>query len=421
MNSPINPPSPPSLQASPERLWSTLQEAGEIGRTADGGVRRLALTQEDAAMRELFISWCEDAGCAVTIDGVGNVFARREGTSAGLAPVLVGSHLDTQISAGRYDGVLGVLAGLELMRTIAESEVELRRPLEIVSWTNEEGARFSPPMMGSGAFVGTLDLDQVLDARDEDGISVREALKSSGRAVDASVGGREIDSYWELHIEQGPELERDGIALGIPVTAYATRNLRISITGETAHAGPTPMSVRRNALVGAAEVIQAVDRVAHAHSPLAKSTSTRIEAWPNAPGIVPGEVTLLADMRHPDQAVLETMMEQLLEQLEATSEATGIAIVTTEAYRFGGLAFDEACVELIEAVADEREVAHRRMWSQAGHDAYRLVPYCPTAMLMCPCEKGISHNPAEAVDVASIAPALDVLLHTVLRRTEASA
>lgn len=410
---------PESARTSPERLWASLQRAGEIGQTADGGVRRLALTAEDAAMRELFASWSEEAGCSVSVDGVGNLFARREGASAELAPVLVGSHLDTQISAGRFDGALGVLAGLELLRTLAEFEVELRRPVEVVSWTNEEGARFSPPMMGSGVFAGELDLEEVLATRDEGGISARQALESIGCAAGGPVGGREIDSYWELHIEQGPELERDGIALGIPSAAYPARAFRISVSGETAHSGPTPMRLRRNALVGAAQVILAVDLVASAHAPDAKSTSTRIEAWPNAPGIVPGEVTVSADMRHPDGDVLATMVGEVHRHLQATERATGLEIEVEDAYRFGGLEFDESCMKLIEAVAEEQSVAHRRMWSQAGHDAYRLAGYCPTAMLMCPCKRGISHNPAEDVDLADVTPAVDVLLHAVARRAAA--
>lgn len=410
---------PESARTSPERLWSSLQQAGEIGMTADGGVRRLALTPEDAAMRELFVSWSEEDGCSVSSDGVGNLFARREGASADLAPVLLGSHLDTQISAGRFDGTLGVLAGLEVLRTLAAFEVELRRPIEVVSWTNEEGARFSPPMMGSGVFAGELDLEEVLKTRDEGGVSVRQALESIGCAAGGSVGGRSIDSYWELHIEQGPELERDGIALGIPFAAYPARAFRISITGETAHSGPTPMRLRRNALVGAAQAILAVDLVASAHAPDAKSTSTRIEAWPNAPGIIPSEVTVIADMRHPDRDVLETMVSELRRHLQATERATGLEIEAQDAYRFGGLEFDESCMKLIETVAEEQSVVQRRMWSQAGHDAYRLVGCCPTAMLMCPCKKGISHNPAEDVDLAAITSAVDVLLHAVARRAGA--
>ena len=288
------------LHIDDERLWDTLMQSARIGPGRDQGLRRLALDASDKEMRDLFVAWCRDAGATVTIDRMGNIFARRAGRNDTAAPVLVGSHLDTQYTGGRFDGILGVLAGLEILRTLNDRGVETRRPIEVVNWSNEEGARFNPPMLASAVFAGLRDLDWAYSRTDNDGVTYGSALEEIGYVGDAEMGGRDIDAYFELHIEQGPLLEQAGITVGVVTHGYATRGMRLRIKGETAHSGPTPMDQRRNALVGAAYLIAAVNDIGWKyHGEDGKSTASQIEIWPNAVGILPEFAQVSIDFRHP--------------------------------------------------------------------------------------------------------------------------
>src|SRR5215471_17815464 len=296
-----------------DRLWTTLERSGEIGPGRAGGLRRLALSVDDGIMRDQFVEWCRAAGCAITTDRVGNVFARRSGTEDNLPPVVIGSHLDTQVAGGRYDGILGVLAGLEILRTLNDHKIATRRALEVVSWSNEEGARFQPPMMASAAFAGRLPVEFVLQQVDDGGLSFGDELSKIGYAGIAPVGRRAQDAYFELHIEQGPVLERMGVPIGIVTGGYAVHGMHIDVIGETAHSGPTPMDKRRNALVGAAMIAVAVNEIGwRYHATEGKSTVPRLVCWPNKPGILSSYAQVTVDVRHADPAEAEKMRSEMV-------------------------------------------------------------------------------------------------------------
>ncbi|HEY9567543.1 MAG TPA: hydantoinase/carbamoylase family amidase, partial [Thalassobaculum sp.] len=306
-----------------DRFWSTIMASAEIGAGPRGGLARLTLSEADGRMRALFRSWAEEAGYGVTVDRLGNMFVRRAGTEDGLPPVLVGSHLDTQAAGGRFDGILGVMAGLEILRALDDAGIATRRSIEVVNWTNEEGGRFPPPMLCSGVFAGLHDLDWALARTDQAGTTVAEALDAIGWAGPAPVGGRTVDSYFEIHIEQGPQLWEAGIPLGIVVAPYLARGLRIEVTGENAHSGPTPMARRKNALVGAAAVALTVDRVGHDYADReGKSTVARIEASPNIPGIISDRATLFVDFRSPDPKLTAEMEERIRAALPGCAAET---------------------------------------------------------------------------------------------------
>ena len=296
------------LEVNPERLWDSLEKSAQIGRFRDVGLRRLALSAEDKQMRDLFVEWARAAGCRVEIDRLGNIFARRAGSDPSLPPVAIGSHLDTQICGGRYDGILGVLCGLEVVRTLNDRGLSTKRGIEVICWTNEEGARFSPPMMGSMAFAKALSLESVLATTDDSGVTVAQALDEIGYAGPAPLGQRAFDAYLELHIEQAPVLDREGCDIGIVVGGYKTQALRLTLNGDTGHAGGTPMAMRRNALVGAGYVIAAVNDIGLAFAAdEGRTTTTRIESFPNLPGTYAEQVKLTIDFRHIDAARFQSM------------------------------------------------------------------------------------------------------------------
>ena len=390
------------LQIDGKRLWQTLMRSGEIGPGRAGGLCRLPLTDADKDMRNQFVSWCEDAGCRVSVDRLGNIFARRDGEDDTLAPVLVGSHLDTQVAGGKYDGILGVLAGLEIVRTLNDGELHTRRPIEVVCWTNEEGARFQPPMMCSGAFAGVLDAGDLIkifsDCEDDDGFVFGEELARIGYDGAAPVGGRDIDAYFELHIEQGPELEAREIPLGIVSGGYFTRGMVIEVQGENAHSGPTPMDKRRNALVGAAMMIVAAN------------------VWPNKPGILPDYAQVTVDFRHPDRETTLAMESDMRAAVEECCQRANVAAEVVQTWEFGNEVFDDTCIALVKSAADELQVPYQEMLSQAGHDAYHMTRVAPTALLFSPCKEGITHNENEHIELDYTVPSVNVLLHAVLAR-----
>jgi N-carbamoyl-L-amino-acid hydrolase len=397
-----------------ERLWATLERSAAIGPGVAGGLRRLALTAEDGAMRDVFRGWAEADGFPVTVDATGSMFVRLEGREA-LPPVLVGSHLDTQVAGGRYDGILGVLAGLEILRTLRDTGIVPRRPVEVVNWTNEEGARFSPPMMASAVFAGLHPLGWLHERHDDDGVRLLDALEGIGYRGEAAPG-KPVDAYFELHIEQGPELWDSGVTLGLVTGGYAVRGARVAFRGETAHTGPTPMDRRRNALVGAARVAAAVDEIGHAFAPVGKATVARLTAWPNKPGILSSEAELTVDVRHADPATADRMAAAVREAIAAGAARARVEAEIVDTWTFGEERFDPALLALLREASIRRGVSHREMLSQAGHDAYYLSRVAPTAILFSPCVDGITHNEAEDVPREETIAAVNVLLDAVLAR-----
>jgi N-carbamoyl-L-amino-acid hydrolase len=409
-----------NLSIDGDRLWSTLMASAEIGKGPRGGLRRLTLTDDDKRMRDLFAAWAAQSGFPVSVDRLGNMFVRRAGSDPSLPPVLIGSHLDTQAAGGRFDGILGVLAGLEVLRTLDGAQIQTRRSIEVVNWTNEEGARFLPPMMCSEAFAGKTTEAFVLDRIDRDGRRLGDELERIGYRGSAPLGGRPLDAYFELHIEQGPKLDAAGIPVGVVTGGFPTRGFRIEVTGETSHVGPTPMDKRRNALVGAARVAVAVDEIGWRVAPSeGKTTAARLDLWPNVPGLLSERATLYCDMRHPDAAVLEQMMHDLQSALPHAAALSRCTIELAEQWGFGGLKFDPALIELVRDTARALGAATMDLQSEAGHDSYHMTAVCPTAMIFTPCKGGVTHNEAEDIDLATTLPGVHVLLHAALARASA--
>jgi N-carbamoyl-L-amino-acid hydrolase len=405
------------LEVNAERLWDTLERSAEIGTFRDVGLRRLALSDEDRRMRDLFVGWAKDAGCTIEIDRLGNIFARRPGRDPSLPPVAIGSHLDTQICGGRYDGILGVLCGLEVVRTLNDRTLETKRAIEVICWTNEEGARFSPPMMGSMAFAKRLTLESVLATTDDADVTVEQALARIGYAGPAPLGDRPFDAYLELHIEQAPVLDHSTCDVGIVVGGYETQALRLTIKGDTGHAGGTPMAMRRNALVGAGYVIAAVNDIGLAWAAEeARTTTTRIESFPNLPGTYAEEVKLTIDFRHIDPARFEVMRQEVDAAIVAAAKKANVEIDVAEGWSWGTDLFAPECIELLKRTAEELGLPYREMRSQAGHDAYAVAALAPTAMIFTPCHDGISHNVHENIELVRSLPGANLLLNAAVAR-----
>lgn len=413
---------PTNIRPDISRLWSTLMRSAEIGTTPKGGLCRLALSEEDGRIRREFVRWCEEAGLDLHVDGIGNIMAIRPGTDPNAKAVLVGSHLDTQIKGGRFDGILGVLAGLELVRTLNDQGVRTRRPIAIVNWTNEEGARFEPPMIGSAVFTGSKTLDFALARRDKDGISLGEALDGIGFRGTQALSPDRFDSLFELHIEQGPKLDAAKKQVGIVTGAFSVHGFVIEVVGETGHVGPTPMADRRNAIVGAARVTLALDEIGWSRAETdGKSTTMRLRVEPNLLGILPDLVEMTCDLRHPDDAVATAMMAEFEARIPTLEALSRCRIRIRERWGYGGMRFDESCVALVREAATAGGYTTMDLLTQAGHDAMHVAEYLPTAMIFTPCEDGLSHNEMENVTPADIEPGVDVLLRAVLARAEISA
>jgi len=397
-----------------DRLWTDLMALAEIGATVGGGVCRLALSEEDRLGRAWFVRTAGAIGLKTRTDAIGNLFARLEGNDPSLPPVLVGSHLDTQPSGGKFDGAYGVLAGLEVARTIVEAGLTLPRALEVVSWTNEEGSRFLPVMAGSGVFGGVHAAGTVLAMSDQAGIRFGDALTAIG-AQGHDLPARAIDSYFEAHIEQGPVLEAHGETIGVVTGALGQRWFECTFTGFEAHAGPTPMTLRRDALQGAAAVIGAIDLIGQRDSD-ARSTVGMIECWPNSRNTIPGRVTFSIDLRHPNDDGLDAMEADMRAAVErvATERRLTWALRTTNAWP--ACHFDASCADAIAEATARRGYRHRRMVSGAGHDAVNIARVAPTAMIFVPCRDGVSHNETEDAAPDDLGAGANVLLDAVLER-----
>lgn len=408
---------PPNLSVNGSRLWNTLMTSAAIGAGPRGGLRRLTLTDEDRQIRRQLEAWAQEGGYGLTVDQLGNMFLAREGTAPSLPPVLVGSHLDTQWAGGRFDGVLGVLAGLEVLRTLDDRGIKTRRGIEVVNWTNEEGARFSPPMMCSLAWSGQATPEWVGGRVDKEGVRFDDALRSIGHQGAALVGGREVDAYFELHIEQAEKLDEAGVPVGIVVGGYPTYGARIAVEGTTAHTGPTPMRKRSNALVGAAMVAVAVNEIGWAHAGEdGKATAARLDLVPNLPGILSESAQLFVDMRHPTLDGLAAMKRELRTALPGCAERSRTGISIAEEWGFGVFEFDAGLIALLRETAARLDAPTLDLRSQAGHDAYNMAKVAPTCMIFTPCRDGITHNEAEDIDLDATLPGVNVLLHAVLAR-----
>ena len=400
-----------------DRLWQTLMRSAEIGPGKAGGLCRLTGSDADKEMRDQFAEWCADAGLTVSVDRLGNMFARRAGTEDDLPPVTLGSHLDTQYAGGRFDGILGVLAGLEVIRTLNDHDIETRYPIEVINWTNEEGCRFSPSMGCSGAFAGVFEEDFIAGRTDDDGFVQGEELERIGYRGPEAVGGRQFDCYFELHIEQGPILDAERLPLGVVVGGYKSYGMHVDVHGRTAHAGPTPMNERQDALVGASHVVVAVNEIGWKyHNSNGKTTCTRIVAWPNKPGIVSEWAQFSVDCRHPDKKLAAQMMAEIEQAIEDAADKANVTMEIGTRWEFDGASFDPELIDLMRDTAKDLGVPYKELLSQAGHDAYHIAKVCPATMIFSPCKDGITHNEEEDAEQALTEPAVNVLLHAVLAR-----
>ncbi len=406
------------LEINGQRLWQSLMDIAKIGATEKGGSCRLALTDLDKEARDTFVGWCKDAGCSIRIDQMGNVFARRAGEDDSLAPVMTGSHIDTQPTGGRFDGVYGVLAGLEVIRTLNDHNVKTKHPIEASIWTNEEGSRFAPAMVASGVFAGVFDLEYGLSRKDQDGKTMGEELKRIGYAGDEPCGGRPVHAFFEVHIEQGPILEEEGKPIGVVTHGQGQRWYELTFTGVESHAGPTPMDRRKDALLGAARVIELVNKTALAHAPLACGTVGMVNVYPNSRNVIPGKVFLTIDIRHPDDATLSKMDAAIRAGVEEIASGIGLSAALEQIFYYAPIPFDEGCVGAVREAAAALGLPHRDIVAGAGHDACYLSKVAPASMVFVPCVGGISHNEIEDAKPEWIAAGGSVLLNAMLSRAE---
>jgi N-carbamoyl-L-amino-acid hydrolase len=404
------------MRINGDRLWASLMEMAKIGATPKGGVCRLTLTDLDKQGRDLFVQWCQEAGCTVKVDRMGNIFARRPGRNNNLAPVGTGSHLDSQPTGGRFDGVYGVLAGLEVIRTLNDLKIETERPVEASVWTNEEGSRFAPAMVGSGVYAGVFSLDYGHSRTDQQGKTIGEELARIGYLGSEPMGNRPVHAFFETHIEQGPILEHEGQTIGVVTDAQGQRWYELVLTGQDSHAGPTPMPVRRDALLGAAKVIQLVNEIGLKHAPLAVSTVGMLNVFPNSRNVIPGKVFLTVDFRCPVNDELAKMDAELKEGVAKIAAAGRLEHDLKQIFQYDCVHFDESCVEMVRSGAKRLGYSTREIVSGAGHDACYMSKVTPTAMVFVPCVGGISHNEIEDAKPEWIEAGGNVLFQAMLAK-----
>ncbi len=407
-----------NIRIDPDRLWDSLMEMAQIGPGVAGGNNRQTLTDADAEGRALFRRWCEAAGGTVKVDRVGTMFAEFPGTDPDALPVYVGSHLDTQPTGGKYDGVLGVLGGLEVIRSLKDLGICTRHPIVVVNWTNEEGTRFAPAMLASGVFAGVHDLDWAYGRTDAKGLRFGDELRRIGWMGAEEVGARKMHAYLELHIEQGPILEAEGKDIGVVTHGQGLRWIQCTVTGKESHTGSTPMRMRRNAGRGLAQITELVHAIAMKHQPNAVGAIGHIDVHPNSRNIIPGRVVFTIDFRSHELDTLEAMAAELHEKAPAICADLGCAFEAEVVGSFDPPAFDEGLVARVRAAAKRLGYSHMDIVSGAGHDACWINRVAPTVMIMCPCVDGLSHNEAEEITKDWAAAGTDVLLHAVLETAE---
>jgi len=407
-----------NLRIDGARLWDSLMEMARIGPGVAGGNNRQTLTDADAEGRALFRRWCEAAGMSVGIDAMGTMFARREGAEPELPPVYMGSHLDTQPTGGKYDGVLGVLGGLEVVRSLNDLGITTRHPIVVVNWTNEEGTRFAPAMLASGVFAGEHDLDWAYAREDAQGLKFGDELARIGWKGDEPVGNRPMKAMFELHIEQGPILEAEGKDIGVVTHGQGLWWLQVTLTGKEAHTGSTPMPMRRNAGRGLAQITELVHAVAMTHQPDAVGAIGHVVVHPNSRNVIPGRVVFTIDIRSPNKAVLDAMKAAIETGAREIAEGLGLGIEIEPVGHFDPVAFDAGCVAAARRAAERLGYSHRDIVSGAGHDACAINRLAPTSMVMCPCVDGLSHNEAEEITPDWAEKGTNVLFHAVVETAE---
>jgi N-carbamoyl-L-amino-acid hydrolase len=403
-----------NLRINGDRLWDSLMEMAKIGPGVAGGNNRQTLTDADAEGRALFQKWCQEAGCDMGLDSMGNMFAIRPGTDPDALPVYMGSHLDTQPTGGKYDGVLGVLGALEVVRSLNDMGIKTRHPIAIANWTNEEGTRFAPAMLSSGVFAGIHTEDWAKSRQDADGKLFGDELRRIGWQGDEPVGQRKMHAMFELHIEQGPILEAEGKDIGVVTHGQGLSWTQVTITGKDSHTGSTPMPLRKNAGLGMAKLLELVDQIAWSHAPHAVGAAGHIDVYPNSRNVIPGKVVFTVDFRSPDLAVIQDMEKRLRQEGQKICDDMGLGVEFEKVGGFDPVAFDEGCVSAVRRAADSLGYAHMNIISGAGHDACWINQVAPTAMIMCPCVDGLSHNEAEEISKDWATAGTDVLLHAVL-------
>jgi N-carbamoyl-L-amino-acid hydrolase len=400
------------------RLWQSLMDMGQVGALPHGGCCRTALSAEDKAGRDLFVRWCRDAGCEVTSDVVGNLFARRPGRRPGRPSVATGSHLDTQPHGGKFDGIYGVLAGLEVVRALNDARIETEAPIDVVVWTNEEGVRFGPPLGGSSAFAGVVDVEKLHATVTLDGTTVRQDLESTGYLGHERPGERKFDCFVEAHIEQGPILEAEGKTIGVVTRVQGLRWLKVTVTGMDGHAGTTPMDRRRDAMQGAAEMLLEINRIAREADQRARLTNGRFEIEPNSGATIPGRVVFICDLRHPEPDAIARLDAQMQDAMRAIAQRRGLEITIERVMEKPPVQFATEIVDTVRAAARGLGYDSIDMLSGAGHDAMNVAHVAPAGMIFVPCKDGLSHNEAESAEPAHLAAGAQVLLQALLARAK---
>ena len=403
-----------NLRVNGDRLWDSLMEMAKIGPGVAGGNNRQTLTDEDSEGRHLFKKWCEDQGCSMGLDKMGNMFAYREGADPDALPVYVGSHLDTQPTGGKYDGVLGVLGGLEIIRSLNDLNIKTKHPIVITNWSNEEGTRFAPPMLSSGVFGGMHTLDWAYNREDSEGKTFGDELVRIGWKGEEEVGDRKMHAFFELHIEQGPILEAENKDIGMVTHGQGLSWTQITVTGKDSHTGSTPMPMRRNAGLGMARILEKVEEIALSHAPHAVGAAGHIDVYPNSRNVIPGKVVFTVDMRSPELSVIADMEKRLMSESKNICENLGLEVEFEKVGGFDPVKFDEKCVSAVRDASEKLGYSHMNLISGAGHDACWINRVAPTAMIMCPCVDGLSHNEAEEISKKWATAGADVLLHAVL-------
>ena len=403
-----------NMRINSERLWDSLMEMAKIGPGVAGGNNRQTLTDEDAVGRRLFQTWCEEAGLSMGLDKMGTMFARREGTDPDALPVYVGSHLDTQPTGGKYDGVLGVLGGLEIIRQLNDMNIKTQHPIVVVNFTNEEGARFAPAMLASGVFAGMHTVDWAYTREDAEGKKMGDELKRIGYLGDEEVGARKMHAFFELHIEQGPILENEGNDVGVVTHGQGLKWLEVTLIGKESHTGSTPMPMRVNAGLGMARMTEKVNEIALSHAPYAVGSIGQCNVYPNSRNIIPGKAVFTVDFRHPEKDVISDMEAEFRTAAKVIADEIGLTYSIEQVGGFDPVEFDSNCVGAVRAAAERLGYSHRDLVSGAGHDACWINRVAPTAMVMCPCVGGLSHNEAEDISSAWATAGTNVLFHAVV-------
>ena len=407
-----------NLKVNGDRLWDSLMEMAKIGPGVAGGNNRQTLTDADGEGRKLFQKWCDAAGLTMGVDQMGTMFARREGTDPDALPVYVGSHLDTQPTGGKYDGVLGVLGGLEIIRTLNDLGIKTKHPIVVTNWTNEEGTRFAPAMLASGVFAGMHEQDWAYARKDAEGKSFGDELARIGWKGDEAVGARKMHAFFELHIEQGPILEAEGKDIGVVTHGQGLWWLEVTLTGKESHTGSTPMNMRVNAGLGMARITEAVHEIAMAHQPNAVGAVGQANVYPNSRNVIPGKAVFTIDIRSPELPKLSNMREQIELAAAQIARDLGLGISIEPVGHFDPVTFDPGCVAAVRNAAERLGYSHMNLVSGAGHDACWINRVAPTAMVMCPCVDGLSHNEAEEISKEWATAGADVLMHAVVETAE---